>query len=128
MNRRKAAVTRDDSFKRPGAVPFLWEERPGVPKDQDLQEMTICSVSITPSPSSTPSSPNNTKSSKELELNKQTRLKPPPPPQLLRRSLSEARPSIATRYDRFFLRVSIVKKFVKKFSKGLTDKGSMENN
>jgi len=47
------AIEADDSFKKPGAVPFKWEIRPGVPKIQQkqLQEKQQKKPPTLPSPS-----------------------------------------------------------------------------
>ncbi|KAJ6774186.1 SERINE/ARGININE REPETITIVE MATRIX PROTEIN 1 [Salix purpurea] len=43
------AVEIDDSFKKPGSVPFKWEIRPGVPKiQQQLQQKQQKERAITP--------------------------------------------------------------------------------
>ncbi|EEF42117.1 probable ion channel CASTOR [Ricinus communis] len=44
-------MTIDDSFKKPGAVPFKWEIRPGVPKIQHHQQPKQLSPPKLPSPS-----------------------------------------------------------------------------
>ncbi|WOK94576.1 hypothetical protein Cni_G03280 [Canna indica] len=38
----------DDSFRRPGSIPFLWEIKPGVPKHSDDDDGTIASAAAPP--------------------------------------------------------------------------------
>ncbi|KAJ6405353.1 hypothetical protein OIU84_013334 [Salix udensis] len=63
------AMETDDSFKKPGAVPFKWEIRPGVPKiQQQLQQQKELS---SPSPPFSHLRPSTTQVQKR-------KLKPPP--------------------------------------------------
>ncbi|KAJ9146264.1 hypothetical protein P3X46_028551 [Hevea brasiliensis] len=68
----------DDSFKKPGAVPFKWEIRPGVPKihthQQKLQPKQLSPPALpSPSPPFTPHrSPPTPRTQQKLKL------KPPP--------------------------------------------------
>ncbi|KAJ6335715.1 hypothetical protein OIU77_025626 [Salix suchowensis] len=63
------AMETDDSFKKPGAVPFKWEIRPGVPKiQQQLQQQKELS---SPSPPFSHLRPSTTQVQKQ-------KLKPPP--------------------------------------------------
>ncbi|KAJ6685366.1 SERINE/ARGININE REPETITIVE MATRIX PROTEIN 1 [Salix purpurea] len=63
------AMETDDSFKKPGAVPFKWEIRPGVPKiQQQLQQQKELS---SPSPPFSHPRPSTTQVQKQ-------KLKPPP--------------------------------------------------
>jgi len=66
----------DDSFKKPGAVPFKWEIRPGVPKIQRQQKQQKKELSPPTLPS--PSLPfNHRRPSPTPQVQKQ-KLKPPP--------------------------------------------------
>ncbi|KAJ8490721.1 hypothetical protein OPV22_012442 [Ensete ventricosum] len=38
----------DDSFKRPGSIPFKWEIQPGVPKNRDATMITASPNVVTP--------------------------------------------------------------------------------
>ncbi|KAJ4838350.1 hypothetical protein Tsubulata_026399 [Turnera subulata] len=69
---------RDDSFKKPGAVPFKWEIRPGVPKIQQHQKKPLPPLSPPILPS--PSPPfNNTHRRLPSPTPPRQKLKPPPP-------------------------------------------------
>lgn len=70
------AVEIDDSFRKPGAVPFKWEIRPGVPKIQRQQKQQKKELSPPTLPS--PSPPfNHRRPSPTPQVQKQ-KLKPPP--------------------------------------------------
>ncbi|KAK9271422.1 hypothetical protein L1049_027012 [Liquidambar formosana] len=82
-------MTVDDSFKKPGAVPFKWEIRPGVPKVQQPQPQPP-----RPPPPPPPQEPSN---HHRTSSNPPQKLRPPPsgsyfhpPPELRTRSFRSA--------------------------------------
>ncbi|KAJ6398975.1 hypothetical protein OIU77_019685 [Salix suchowensis] len=72
------AVERDDSFKKPGSVPFKWEIRPGVPKIQQQLQQKQQKKELLPPTLPSPSPPfNHRRPSPPPQVQKQ-KLKPPP--------------------------------------------------
>ncbi|KAF9682651.1 hypothetical protein SADUNF_Sadunf05G0131000 [Salix dunnii] len=72
------AVEIDDSFKKPGAVPFKWEIRPGVPKIQQHLQQKQQKKELLPPTLPSPSPPfNHRRPSPTPQVQKQ-KLKPPP--------------------------------------------------
>ncbi|CAK7346933.1 unnamed protein product [Dovyalis caffra] len=73
------AIEIDDSFKKPGAVPFKWEIRPGVPKiqQQQLQQKQLKKELLPPAVPS-PSPPFNHRRPSPIPQVQKQKLKPPP--------------------------------------------------
>ncbi|TVU20699.1 hypothetical protein EJB05_30290, partial [Eragrostis curvula] len=38
----------DESFKRPGSIPFLWEVQPGIPKQQATEDRGAAATAVLP--------------------------------------------------------------------------------
>ncbi|KAG5245952.1 hypothetical protein OIU76_001853 [Salix suchowensis] len=72
------AVEIDDSFKKPGSVPFKWEIRPGVPKIQQQLQQKQQKKELLPPTLPSPSPPfSHRRPSPPPQVQKQ-KLKPPP--------------------------------------------------
>lgn len=96
------AIEVDDSFKKPGAVPFKWEIRPGVPKIQQQQQPKKLQKQLSPPTLPSPSPPFN---HRRPSPTPQQKLKSPPagfiflpPPEPRTRSFRSTQRSCSERW------------------------------
>lgn len=78
-------VDGDDSFKRPGAVPFNWEIRPGIPKTRPDHNPTLLQppkklppLRLKPAPPSNPTSPPSSSLISQSKIRPVSPFAPPP--------------------------------------------------